>query len=75
MSKYKFKEQADGTIFIEDENDDIVAKYKLDKRWREVNYSFKENSINIRLFNSISRKYKDATIELDREDLQIIDYP
>lgn len=68
--KYKFKEQKDGIIYIENANN-IVAKYKVNNNWREVNYSFSEDKINIRLFDRY-KKYKDVTIQLGIEEIQNI---
>ena len=68
--QYKFKYQKDGITYVYN-NDKIVAKYKLDYRWKEVNYSYKDNYIQIRVFNGI-KKYQDVLIELGKEEIQEI---
>ena len=68
--KYKFKEQKDGIILVT-ENDNIIAKYKVNDRWREVNSSVKEDGLHIRLFDKY-KKYKDVTIQLGIEEIQNI---
>jgi len=70
IMQYKFKYQKDGITFVYN-NDKIIAKYKLDYRWKEVNYSYKDNYIQIRIFNGI-KKYQDVLIELNKEEIQEI---
>lgn len=67
---YKFKEQKDGIIFIE-EDDKVIAKYKLNDRYREVNYAFKGDVIKIRLFDRY-KKYIDAEVKLNVDEVQMI---
>lgn len=67
---YKFKEQKDGIIFIE-EDDKVIAKYKLNDRYREVNYAFKGDVIKIRLFDRY-KKYVDAEVKLNVDEVQMI---
>ena len=68
--KYKFEEQKDGITLIK-EDDNIIARYKLSYKWKEVNYSFKEDGLHIRLFDKY-KKYKDVVIKLGINDLQEI---
>ena len=49
MSKYKYKEK-DDIIYVK-ENDQIVARYTIDKHWIEKNISEKDNIIKVRLYN------------------------
>ena len=67
---YKFKEQKDGTIFIE-EDDKVIAKYKVNERYREVNYSFKDDKVKIRLFDRYKR-YIDVEVKFNIDEIQII---
>ena len=68
--KYKFKEQSDGITFIE-KDDEIVAKYKLSYKWKEVNYSFKEDSVMIRLYDKY-KKYLDVEVKFNVDEVQMI---
>lgn len=67
--KYKFEEDKGITIIKEDNN--IIAKYKPNYKWKEVNYSFKEDGLHIRLFDKY-KKYKDVVIKLGIDDIQEI---
>lgn len=70
IMKYQFKEQKDNIVFIK-EDDNIVARYKLNDRWREVNYSLCDEGINIRLFDKY-KKYQDAIVRLGIDEIQNI---
>lgn len=68
---YKFKEQKDGTVHVMD-GDNVVAKYKVDRHWREVNASYPDDShISIRLYNRM-RGYINSLITLNKEEIQEI---
>ena len=66
----KFKEQKDGIILVT-ENDNIIAKYKVNDRWREVNSSVKEDGLHIRLFDKY-KKYNDVIVKLNIDEIQYI---
>ena len=68
--KYKFEEQKDGIVFIK-EDDNIIAKYKLNYRWKEVNCSVKTDGIHIRLFDKY-KKYQDVVIKVGIDEIQEI---
>lgn len=70
MNEYKVKENKDGIIEIKEKNN-IIAKYKINDRWREVNYYFKDNKMNIRLFDKY-KKYLDVIVNLGEETIQYI---
>lgn len=66
----KFKEQKDGTVFVT-ENDNIIAKYKLNNRWIEVNSSIKNDGLHIRLYDKY-KKYNDVIVKLNMDEIQYI---
>lgn len=69
MSKYKYKEK-DDIIYVK-ENDQIVARYTIDKHWIEKNISEKDNIIKVRLYNRM-KGYLDCEILINNDIIQKI---
>lgn len=69
MSKYKYKEK-DDIVYVK-ENDQIVARYTIDKHWIEKNISEKDNIIKVRLYNRM-KGYLDCKILINNDIIQKI---
>lgn len=69
MSKYKYKEK-DDIVYVK-ENDQIVARYTIDKHWIEKNISEKDNIIKVRLYNRM-KGYLDCEILINNDIIQKI---
>lgn len=69
MSKYKYKEK-DDIVYVK-ENDQIVARYTIDKHWVEKNISEKDNIIKVRLYNRM-KGYLDCEILINNDVIQKI---
>lgn len=69
MSKYKYKEK-DDIVYVK-ENDQIVARYTIDKHWVEKNISEKDNIIKVRLYNRM-KGYLDCEILINNDIIQKI---
>ena len=69
MSKYKYKEK-DDIVYVK-ENDQIVARYTIDKHWIEKNISEKDNIIKVRLYNRM-KGYLDCEILINNDVIQKI---
>lgn len=69
MGKYKYKEK-DDIVYVK-ENDQIVARYTIDKHWIEKNISEKDNIIKVRLYNRM-KGYLDCEILINNDIIQKI---
>ena len=53
------------------ENGETIARYQIDKHWKEKNISIKDNHINVRLYNRL-KGYLDCIVELSNDNIQKI---
>jgi hypothetical protein len=53
------------------DGDAVVAQYEVDKHWRDINVSEKDDAIYVRLYNRM-RGYLDCKVELNNDTIQKI---
>lgn len=70
MAKYKFKQIGNITEVIE--NDNVIAKYEIDRHWTEKNISIKnDGTLSVRLYNRL-KGFLDCIVKLNVDDTQKI---
>ena len=69
MAKFKYKEK-EGITSIMD-GDTVIARYEVDKHWRDINTSAKNDAVYVRLYNRM-KGYLDCKVELNNDTIQKI---
>ena len=69
MGKFKYKEK-NGITSVMD-GDTVIAQYEVDRHWRDINVSEKDDAIYVRLYNRM-RGYLDCKVELNNDTIQKI---